>query len=278
MREEAKLGVVHPRLVKYREQHSQNARAQRVEKAKYGFPDDERRCKAPDGTTGNACNKRRDPRFSRNGLTFCSTCFANAYPDDHAKVLSGCRKRKAELRSARATRTCVGLEPNGGAKDCPNPINANGIAEALQRAGLTAPAARAAMQAPGVLQLAVAAYVRSAQCLKCFLFAHPTHAKTLKESTQCTFEGDASGSRCRRTAQKKGLCATHQPPTHPSTSKKPARPLPLPCRDSACTSGQPRVSRKRGLCQPCLDAFDRIVKAQAAEFPPVEPPCKRQRR
>jgi hypothetical protein len=95
------------------------------------------------------------------------------------------------------------------------------------------------------------------------LKTHLTHAQTLKDRTKCT-GNDGAGSRCQRTATQKGLCDTHQACT-------------LACRGTQCDSGKPPTSKKRGLCQPCLDAFELIVNAQAARFTPAEPPTKRRK-
>ena len=96
--------------------------------------------------------------------------------------------------------------------------------------------------------------------------AHPGHAETLKNRTQCN-GNDAPGNRCQRTATRKGLCDTHCA----------RRARTLPCRNSGCESGESRAPGKRGLCQPCLDAFNRTVEEQAAKYPPVGPLGKRRR-
>jgi hypothetical protein len=171
----------------------------------------------------------------------------------------------------------VGQEPIGSGrvgKVCPNPISgANPITAALQRAGMSLEVARAAMQAPGLLKLAVDAYDRSGQCYPCFLKAHLTHAQTLKDRTKCT-GNDGAGSRCQRTqaATQKGLCDVH--------SGRHARTLAQPCRNagSTCTSGESRAPGRSGLCQSCLDAIELIVSAQAARFTPAEPLSKRRKK
>ena len=269
--------VVAPRLIKIREQHKKNTREQRksakANGCTYGKPD-QRKCKGPDGKTGN-CEKFRKSACSPPGFSFCMACYRKAFPEGHEAFLASAKNRRAAL----ATKTCVG-QRNG--KVCSKLFSdENGIAAALRRAGLTAPAALAAMQTPGILKFAVDAHHRSGMCLTCFLKAHPNHAKALKDHTQCTGHDDA-GKRCQRTAQKRGLCAHHHARTlpcrdtgEPRTSKKRARTL--PCRNSACTSGEPRVPRKGGLCQQCLDAFNLTVKEQAAKFTPVGRPGKRRR-
>jgi hypothetical protein len=142
---------------------------------------------------------------------------------------------------------------------------------ALTKTGISLEVARAAMQEPGLLQIAVNAYDRSGQCYPCFLKAHLTHAQTLKDRTQCKGT-DGAGIRCQRSAAEKGLCGVH--------CGRRARTLALPCRNagSTCTSGESRAHGKSGLCQRCLDAIELIVNAQAARFPPPEPPTKRRKK
>ena len=272
-------GDVTPALAKYRKQCCENEREQRQQRKKYGikFKNDERKCKGPDGQTGT-CGKTRVSKCSPPGYSFCTTCYHKANPAAAATVRAASsaaraarQKRSADL----AAKKCVGQEPIGSGKVgkvCPNSIcGENSIFKALTKAGLTADEARAAMQVPGTLMLAVAAYDRSGQCYPCFLNAHPTHAQTLKDRTQCKGK-DGAGSRCQRTAVENGLCDVH--------SGRKARTLALPCRNagSTCTSGESRAPGSRGLCQPCLDAFELIVDAQAAKFPAVGPPTKRRKK
>jgi hypothetical protein len=268
-------GDVALELDNYRKQANKNEREQRVQKKLYGFPTDDRdrRCKGPDGQTGT-CGKTRVSSCSPPGYSFCTTCHRKAYPAASATFRAARRAARPKRSADLATKKCAGQEPIGSGevgKVCPNPISgASPITAALQRAGMSLEVARAAMQAPGLLKLAVDAYDRSGQCYPCFLKAHLTHAQTLKDRTQCT-GNDGAGIRCERSAAEKGLCGVH--------SGKDARRLALPCRNagSTCTSGESRASGRRGLCQPCLDAFELIANAQAAHFPPVEPPTKRRK-
>ena len=273
-------GEVAPALAKYRKQSNQNEREQRAQKKLYGFKiePDERRCKGPDGKTGTSCQHLRVSSCSPPGYSFCTTCHHKANPAAAAPVRAASsaaraarQKRSADL----AAKKCAGQEPIGSGKVgkvCPNSIcGENSIFKALTKAGLTADEARAAMQVPGTLMLAVDAYKRSGQCYPCFLNAHPTHAKTLKTHTQCKGT-DGAGIRCQRTAAEKGLCNEH--------SGKEARRRALPCRNAAstCTSGESRASGRSGLCQSCLDAIEVTVSAQAARFTPAEPLSKRRKK
>ena len=272
-------GEVAPALAKYRTQSNQNEREQRAQKKLYGFKiePDERRCEGPDGKTGT-CQKLRISYCSPPGYSFCTTCHRKAFPAAAATVRAASSAARAD-RSKRsadlAAKKCAGQEPIGSGKVgkfCPNSIcGENSIFKALTKAGLTADEARAAMQVPGTLMLAVDAYKRSGQCYPCFLNAHPTHAKTLKTPTQCKGT-DGAGIRCQRTAAEKGLCDEH--------SGKKARILALPCRNAAstCTSGESRAPGRSGLCQSCLDAFEVTVNAQAARFTPAEPLSKRRKK
>jgi hypothetical protein len=272
-------GDVTPALAKYRKQCCENEREQRQQRKKYGikFKNDERKCKGPDGQTGT-CGKTRVSSCSPAGYSFCTACYTMAYPAEAATVRAACRAARAARpkRSAglATKKKCAGQEPIGSGKVgkvCPNPISgANPITAALQRAGMSLEEARAAMQAPGILKIAVDAHDRSGQCYPCFLKAHPTHAQTLKDRTQCKGT-DGAGSRCQRSATEKGLCGVH--------SGNNARILALPCRNagSTCASGESRACW-RGLCQPCLDAFELIVDAHAARFTPAEPPSKRRKK
>ena len=271
-------GEVDPELDNYRKQGKKNDREQREQKKLYGFPTDERRCKGPDGQTGT-CGKTRVSSCSPAGYSFCTACYTKAYPAEAATVRAAntarCAARKKRRAGLATKKKCAGQEPIGSGKVgkvCPNPISgANPITAALQRAGMSLEVARDAMQTPGLLKIAVDAYGRSGQCYPCFLKAHPTHAQTLKDRTQCT-GNDGAGIRCQRLAVEKGLCDVH--------SGRHARTLAQPCRNagSTCTSGKPRTSKKRGLCQQCHDAFERIANAQAARFPPPEPPTKRRKK
>jgi hypothetical protein len=202
-------------------------------------------------------------------------CYRNAYPAASATVRAARRAARPKRSADLAAKKCVGQEPIGSGrvgKVCPNPISGeNSIFKALKQAGLTADEARAAMQAPGILQIAVDAYDRSGQCYQCFLKAHLTHAETLKTHTRCKGT-DGAGIRCQRTAAEKGLCDEH--------SGKKARILALPCRNAAstCTSGESRAPGRSGLCQSCLDAIEVTVSAQAARFTPAEPLSKRRKK
>ena len=269
-------GVVAPKLDQYRKQANKNDREQRQQKKLHGFKieHDDRRCKGPDGQTGT-CGKTRVSSCSPAGYSFCTACYTMAYPAEAATVRAARRAARPKRSADLATKKCVGQEPIGSVKvgrACPNPVSgANPITAALQRAGMSLEEARAAMQAPGILKIAVDAHDRSGQCYPCFLKAHPTHAQTLKDRTQCKGT-DGAGIRCQRTAKEKGLCGVH--------SGRNARTLALPCRnaDSTCTSGESRAPGRSGLCQSCLDAIEVTVSAQAARFTPAEPLSKRRKK
>ena len=269
-------GEVAPALAKYRKQCNQNGREQRAQKKIYGFKieHDERRCKGPDGKTGT-CQKLRVSYCSPPGYSFCTTCYRKAFPAAAATVRAARSAARPKRSADLAAKKCAGQEPIGSGKVgkvCPNSIRGeNSILKALTQTGISREVARAAMQEPGLLQIAVDAYDRSGQCYQCFLKAHLTHAQTLKDRTQCKGT-DGAGIRCQRTAAGKGLCDEH--------SGKKARRRALPCRNAAstCTSGESRAPGKSGLCQSCLDAIEVTVSAQAARFPPAEPLSKRRKK
>jgi hypothetical protein len=136
---------------------------------------------------------------------------------------------------------------------------------------MKADAFRAATQEAGGLKSLVEAFKQSKQCLSGFQITYPNWADILRQFTQCIFEGVA-GVRCQRTAYVEGLCDTHHAAKLPPAKTR--------CSDIECSSGEPgvRKGRKVGRCQPCLDAFELIVNAQAARFTPAEPPTKRRKK
>ena len=154
-------GVDDPRLSKAREKNCQTKREQ-VKSAKengYTYNKDKRRpCKGPDqlkGSTGSTCT--RGAALSRDGGSFCATCFDKAF---------GPGARKHLNRSLRNPQ-CVGLGPTS--KVCTNRIDAEaGIRGALRRTGMKAEAFRAATQTAGGLKSLVEAHAKSKMCLPCF--------------------------------------------------------------------------------------------------------------
>jgi len=256
-------GVDDPRLSKYREKNNQTKREQRKSASDNGCTyDKKQQCKGTDllveGSTGSTCTKNAAPALSRDGRSFCTSCFDKVFG------------RGARLHLNRSLRNpqCVGLE----SKVCPNRIAPeDGIRAALRRTGMKAEEFRAATQEAGGLKSLVEAHEKSKQCLSCFQIAYPNWADILRQFTQCIFEGVA-GVRCQRTAYVEGLCDTHHAAKLPPAKTR--------CSDIECTSGEPGVikNRKVGRCQPCLDAMDRSAKRKAAEIPAVELPSKRQKR
>jgi hypothetical protein len=194
-------GVEDPRLRTHREKDSQNKREQRKSASAHGYTyNKKQQCKGPDqlvkGSTGSTCTRNSVSVLSRDGRSFCGTCFDKAFGRDARKHLN---------RSLRYPR-CVGLGPKS--KVCRNRIDpAAGIRGALIRTGMKAEEFRAATQTVGGLKSLFEAHDKSKMCLECFKIHYPNWAATLRQFTQCIFVH--AGVRCQRTANAQGLCYTH---------------------------------------------------------------------
>ena len=191
-------GVEHPSLRKYREKNSQTMREQRASASEHGYTYNKKpQCNGPDqfveGSTGSTCTRKAVSALSRDGRSFCTTCYDKAYGP------------AARLPLKRPQ--CVGLGPKS--QVCPNRIAPEaGIQGALRKTGMKADAFRAATQEAGGLKSLVEAHEKSKLCLECFKTHYPKWAAVLRQFTQCIFKGDA-GVRCQRTASVQGLCQNH---------------------------------------------------------------------
>jgi hypothetical protein len=260
-------GVEHPRLRKYREKSSQTKAEQRKSAKENGFTYNKRKkCKGHEqlveGSAVSTCTRNAISELSRGGRYFCTSCYDKAFGRD----------ARLHLKPSVRNPQCVGLGPKS--KVCQNLIDPNnGIRGALRRTGMKPEAFRALTEEAGGLKSLVEAHDKSKQCLSCFLKTHPNWAETLRQFTQCIFEGNA-GVRCQRTAYVQGLCDNHHAAKLPPAKTR--------CSDIECTSGEPGVRRgkKVGRCQPCLDSMYVAAKRKAAEIPAVECPTrgKRQKR
>ena len=190
-------GVDDPSLRKYRKKNSQTKREQRKSASANGCTYNKTKlCKGPEQLvqgTGSTCTKTRVSELSRNGGSFCATCFDKAFGRD------------ARLHLNRSLRNpqCVGLK----SKVCPNRVDpAAGIQQALIRTGMKAEQFRAATQEAGLKSL-VEAHDKSKMCLACFKIRYRMWAEKLRQFTQCIFVH--AGVRCQRTASVQGLCKSH---------------------------------------------------------------------